>query len=78
MAELALGGKNSGRAETYLARWLDMMEGRGACKHPDGVTRFVSSGLRVYSDEIVRHRRHGPCPEGRTRILPTPDTGGSR
>ena len=78
MAELVAGGSSSGKAESHLARWLGMMEGRGACKHPDGVTRFVASGLRVFSEEIVRHRRHGPCPESRERILPTPRTGGWR
>lgn len=77
MAELVAGGRDTG-AEAHLARWLAMMEGRGACKHPDGVARFVSSGLRVFSDEIVRHRRHGPCPSGREHILPTPQTGGWR
>ena len=32
----------TGRAEKWLMRWLSMMEGRGACKHPDGVARFVA------------------------------------
>ena len=77
MAELVAGDRTQSAA-THLARWLGMMEGRGACKHPDGVTRFVSSGLRVFSEEIARHRRHGPCAEGRGRILPTPRTGGWR
>jgi len=77
MADLVAGNRDRG-AERHLTRWLAMMEGRGACKHPDGVTRFVSSGLRVFSEEIVRHRRHGPCPPGREQILPTPATGGWR
>ncbi|MGO9875790.1 MAG: NADH-ubiquinone oxidoreductase-F iron-sulfur binding region domain-containing protein [Acidimicrobiia bacterium] len=77
MAELVAGDRNN-KAEAHVTRWLGMMEGRGACKHPDGVTRFVSSGLRVFADEIVRHRRHGPCPERGVQILPTPRTGGWR
>ena len=40
MAELVAGDPKR-RAEANLHRWLGMMEGRGACKHPDGVTRFV-------------------------------------
>jgi len=77
MADLVAGGRDRG-AEQHLTRWLGMMEGRGACKHPDGVTRFVSSGLRVFSDEVARHRRYGPCPEAREHILATPRTGGWR
>jgi NADH:ubiquinone oxidoreductase subunit F (NADH-binding) len=77
VAELVAGDPKR-RAESNLNRWLGMMEGRGACKHPDGVTRFVSSSLRVFSDEIARHRRHGPCRETGARILPTPRTGGWR
>ena len=71
-------GVQSKQAETDLARWLSMMEGRGACKHPDGVTRFVTSGLRVFSGEIQKHRRYGPCRESGPHILPTPPTGGWR
>jgi len=71
-------GDRSHEAEKHLRRWLGMMEGRGACKHPDGVTRFVGSGLAVFAAEIERHRRNGPCAPGGTRILPTPRTGGWR
>jgi NADH:ubiquinone oxidoreductase subunit F (NADH-binding) len=77
MSELVAGDRKN-TAEAHLTRWLGMMEGRGACKHPDGVTRFVSSGLRVFSEEIARHRRQGPCPERGVQILPTPRTGGWR
>ena len=77
MAVLVSGDRDR-RAQSQLDRWLAMMEGRGACKHPDGVTRFVASGLRVFSGEIERHRRHGPCPSGDGALLPTPRTGGWR
>jgi len=77
MAELVAGDRSK-QAEIRIGRWLGMVEGRGACKHPDGVARFVSSSLRVFSDEVARHRAHGPCAEGRVRILPTPKTGGWR
>ena len=49
----------------------------GACKHPDGVSAgFVPSGLRVFSEEIARHRRHGPYAEGLGRILGRAEVGG--
>jgi NADH:ubiquinone oxidoreductase subunit F (NADH-binding) len=70
-------GDHNGIAEKRLARWLEMVKGRGACKHPDGVARFVSSGLRVFADDIERHRHHGPC-RASAPILPVPTTGNWR
>lgn len=61
-----------------LARWVDEVRGRGACRHPDGATRFVSSGLDVFRDEVRMHLRHGRCRRGRTvRVLPLPNTAES-
>ncbi|MBV9749269.1 MAG: hypothetical protein JO157_10680, partial [Acetobacteraceae bacterium] len=40
-----------------LTRWSTEVRGRGACHHPDGATRFVQSALRVFADDIDRHRR---------------------
>jgi NADH:ubiquinone oxidoreductase subunit F (NADH-binding) len=78
MAALAKGDR-TGNSEMQLHRWLAMVKGRGACKHPDGTARFVESSLRVFADEIDRHRRHGPCHESRhAPLLPTPRTGGWR
>jgi NADH:ubiquinone oxidoreductase subunit F (NADH-binding) len=71
-----VAGDRGGRARSHLDRWLSMMEGRGACKQPDGVSRFVASGLRVFADEIERHRQLGPCRSGDRSLLPTPRTGG--
>ena len=31
------------------------VDGRGACSHPDGAVRFVSSGLHVLRDEVENH-----------------------
>jgi NADH:ubiquinone oxidoreductase subunit F (NADH-binding) len=70
-------GDRIGVAEKRLVRWLEMVKGRGACKHPDGVVRFVSSGLRVFADDIDRHRQHGPC-RSSASILPVPATGAWR
>jgi NADH:ubiquinone oxidoreductase subunit F (NADH-binding) len=73
-----VAGDRDRRAETQIGRWLTMMEGRGACKHPDGVARFVASSLRVFAGEVERHRSHGPCRNAGDPLLPTPRTGGWR
>jgi NADH:ubiquinone oxidoreductase subunit F (NADH-binding) len=43
-----------------LVRWAGDVEGRGACRLPDGAVRFVRSSLTVFADEIDRHRG-GSC-----------------
>ncbi len=53
-------------------RWLPMVDKRGGCKLPDGVVRFVSSGLQVFSEHIDEHR-FGSCPQaGAAAVLPVP------
>jgi NADH:ubiquinone oxidoreductase subunit F (NADH-binding) len=73
-----VAGDPQGRAEKWCRRWLDMVRGRGACKHPDGAARFVASSLDAFADEIAAHRKHGPCPRTEQALLPTPTTGGWR
>ena len=73
-----VAGDKEGRAQKWITHWLSLMEGRGACKHPDGVARFVATSLRVFESEISRHRHSGPCRVSGPAILPTPKTGGWR
>src|SRR5262249_2024913 len=40
--------------------WLRQVDGRGACRHPDGTVRFVESALRVFEREFALHRQ-GQC-----------------
>jgi len=44
-----------------LKRWAAMVRGRGACAHPDGVARFLTSALAVFVDEFADHARYGRC-----------------
>lgn len=71
-------GDPSGRAEEDLHRWLGLVKGRGACKHPDGAARFVESSLSVFHDEVVAHRRRRQRCHPVAAVLPTPVPGGWR
>jgi NADH:ubiquinone oxidoreductase subunit F (NADH-binding) len=53
-----------------LIRWLGQVDGRGACRHPDGAVRLVRSALEQFTDEFGRHA-HGWC-SGTDRVLPVP------
>lgn len=46
---------------SQIERWMWMVEGRGACKHPDGAVRMIRSALRAFSAEVALHRRSGDC-----------------
>ncbi|MGH2831460.1 MAG: NADH-ubiquinone oxidoreductase-F iron-sulfur binding region domain-containing protein, partial [Solirubrobacteraceae bacterium] len=58
--ELAAGRAAAG-TEQRIDRWASMAQGRGACAHPDGAVRFVSSALNVFAEDFTDHARHGPC-----------------
>jgi len=66
MAELAnVGGWGGGRGPhprvlDDLSRWAGLVEGRGACHHPDGTVRFLRSALGVFGPEIRLHQQ-GRC-----------------
>ena len=74
-----VAGDRGGQAEAHLRRWLEMLKGRGACKHPDGVARFVASSLDAFAEEIQIHRRYRRCPHPQTPpVLATPAPGAWR
>lgn len=60
------------RAVTDMRRWAGLVEGRGACHHPDGTVRFVRSALQVFREEIRLHTQ-GQCVDpARRPFLPLP------
>jgi NADH:ubiquinone oxidoreductase subunit F (NADH-binding)/ferredoxin len=46
--------------------------GRGACSHPDGVTRFVLSALEVFTEDLAAHVFHSSCGSPVRGVLPLP------
>ena len=55
------------RTMTDLDRWLGVVSGRGACRHPDGAVRLVLSALSVFAADVEQHRAGRPCAG---RLLP--------
>jgi NADH:ubiquinone oxidoreductase subunit F (NADH-binding) len=66
-------GTHSPDALPKLRRWCTQVDGRGACRYPDGAVRFVRSALEVFADEIDDHGRHGRCLARANAALPMPD-----
>jgi hypothetical protein len=56
-----------------LARWLELVKGRGACRHPDGAARFAASALAVFAGEVDHHVRRGRCSSRANPLLPVPE-----
>jgi NADH:ubiquinone oxidoreductase subunit F (NADH-binding) len=54
LTELARG--EGGRDVVRRTEWLaGLVEGRGACHHPDGTARMVRSALRTFADDVEHH-----------------------
>jgi NADH:ubiquinone oxidoreductase subunit F (NADH-binding) len=55
----------TGRADAAVVDRIQMraatVEGRGACRHPDGVVRLVRSALVVFAADTLDHARGRPC-----------------
>jgi NADH:ubiquinone oxidoreductase subunit F (NADH-binding) len=60
LGRLAAGRVRTGDM-TRLERWTSMVRRRGACAHPDGVARMLTSARTVFAAELEDHARRGPC-----------------
>ncbi|WP_234543258.1 NADH-ubiquinone oxidoreductase-F iron-sulfur binding region domain-containing protein [Streptomyces shenzhenensis] len=68
-----------GRVTPEAVRRLEdraaLLAGRGACRHPDGASRFATTALRVFADDVRHHLRLGPCASaGDEPVLPVSDS----
>jgi NADH:ubiquinone oxidoreductase subunit F (NADH-binding) len=62
-----------GAVREDIARWAGLVEGRGACHHPDGTVRLVRSALTTFAAELDAHAR-GFCLATDPRpLLPVPE-----
>jgi|SRR5579859_5037566 len=62
-----------GAVEVAL-RHARAVHGRGACAHPDGTARFVTSAIHLLQDEVQQHVHTGTC--GRPLLGRLPIDGG--
>lgn len=72
---LAYGLNGAREAVERLHARSAVIEGRGACRHPDGVVRFVRSALATLQGDIAAHREGRPCAgvaAAATLIVPAP------
>jgi NADH:ubiquinone oxidoreductase subunit F (NADH-binding) len=53
-------GRVDERLLEELSRMIDVIDGRGACRHPDGTARLARSALDAFASDI-EHHRHGRC-----------------
>ena len=60
LARLARGEADLGLL-ARLHRRLDEVEGRGACRHPDGAVNLVRSALQVFATDVSAHASGAPC-----------------
>ncbi|HVA07402.1 MAG TPA: NADH-ubiquinone oxidoreductase-F iron-sulfur binding region domain-containing protein [Acidimicrobiales bacterium] len=73
--DMALLAQGRGDRELMrrLLRRLDEVNGRGACRHPDGAVGLVRSALKVFAVDVEDHRRGRPCAHyDKPSILPFP------
>ncbi len=61
LAQLSGAVGDPATALKQLRARAEVINGRGACKHPDGVVRMVLSALRVFNDDIAEHARGRAC-----------------
>jgi NADH:ubiquinone oxidoreductase subunit F (NADH-binding) len=43
-----------------LRRLVGLVDGRGACRHPDGTARMIRSALQTFAADI-EHHQHRSC-----------------
>ncbi|HEY7930770.1 MAG TPA: NADH-ubiquinone oxidoreductase-F iron-sulfur binding region domain-containing protein [Acidimicrobiales bacterium] len=61
LAHLAHATRDASPALGRLIDRAGVIEGRGACHHPDGVVRFVRSALNVFRDDLAHHVAGNAC-----------------
>jgi hypothetical protein len=75
MEQLAIQPSALRNGVSAIPMMCSLVEGRGACRHPDGVARFVRTALCVFESHITLHLKRGPCHTTGQAFLPLPPAG---
>ncbi len=70
--ELGRAAAGQSASVPLLRRWLGQVDGRGACRHPDGAVRLIRSGLDVFGAELDLHARGWCSGTDVDPVLPVP------
>jgi NADH:ubiquinone oxidoreductase subunit F (NADH-binding) len=62
-------GRPEGDVLRRLDRRLEVIPGRGACRHPDGAVRLAASALTAFAADVRAHAAGRPCPAAYRRSL---------
>lgn len=54
-------GRARGDSMARVEQLSMLVNRRGACAHPDGTVRFVTSAVDVFAEELADHARYGAC-----------------
>jgi NADH:ubiquinone oxidoreductase subunit F (NADH-binding) len=71
-------GDAGGDDVARLRRWAGDIDGRGACRHPDGAVALLRSALAVFAGDVDRHAAGLPCAGAsgpRVLRVPAPSQG---
>ncbi len=71
LEQLAIPGRHAA-IRARVERWSGLVEGRGACRHPDGTVRFVRSSLTTFAAELHLHETGKCSATDRRPVLPVP------
>ena len=78
--DLAYRGVDDRRV-AEVRRMIDLVDGRGSCRHPDGAARLARSALEAFASDITHHR-YRRCEAALTSVhctgRPRHHTSGSR
>jgi NADH:ubiquinone oxidoreductase subunit F (NADH-binding) len=72
IADALAGGRLTRPGRRRLDRFMSEISGRGACRHPDGAIRMLSSALDVFGDDVARHKRGRTCDASIYSVMPLP------
>jgi len=58
---LVRDGRDAAAALLRIEQHCAVIEGRGACRHPDGVIRMIRTALATFSNDVAAHASGRPC-----------------